>query len=64
MEDSNVDGDGSEVDGDGGGSDGVDGDGSGDTSPSQQDARTETYVRRNSSVVAAELWNSFWKNTD
>jgi hypothetical protein len=32
------------VDGDGGGVDGVDGDGSGGNSPSQQGARTETFV--------------------
>jgi hypothetical protein len=35
----------------------TDGDGSGGTSPSQQGARTETSVPRNSSVVAAELRN-------
>jgi hypothetical protein len=40
------------------------GDGSGGTSPSRQDAGTETSVPRNSSVVVAELWNSFWKITD
>jgi hypothetical protein len=34
------------------------GDGSGGTSPSRQDAGTETFVPRNSSVVAAELRNS------
>jgi hypothetical protein len=61
MGDINVDGDGGEVDGDG---DGVDGDGSGGTSPSQQGAGTETSIRRNSSVAAAELHNSFSKNTD
>jgi hypothetical protein len=37
----------------------TDGDGSGGTSPSQQGARIETSVPRNSSVAAAELWNSF-----
>jgi hypothetical protein len=40
------------------------GDGSGGTSPSQQGAETETYVPRNSSVVAAELQDFFSKNTD
>jgi hypothetical protein len=50
--DSKVDGDGGEVDGDGG-------DGSGGTSASQQGARTETSVPRNSSAVVAELRNSF-----
>jgi hypothetical protein len=59
MGDSNVDGDGGEVNGDGGEGDGVDGDGSGDTSPSRQGAKTETSIPRNSSVVAAELRNSF-----
>jgi hypothetical protein len=39
----------------------TDGDGSGGTSPSRQGAGTETSVPRNSSVAAAELWNSFWK---
>jgi hypothetical protein len=58
------DGDGSEVDGDGGGGNGVDGDGSRGTSPSRQGARTETSVPQNSSVAAAELQNSFSKNTD
>jgi hypothetical protein len=64
MEDSNVDGDGSEVNRDDGGGDGVDGDGSGGTSPSRQGAGTETSVPRNSSVAAAELQNSFSENTD
>jgi hypothetical protein len=64
MEDNNVDGDGGEVDGDDSGGDGVDGDGSRDTSLSRQGAGTETFVPRNSSVTAAELWNSFSKNTD
>jgi hypothetical protein len=35
----------------------TDGDGSGGTSPSRQDAGTETSVPRNSSVAAAELRN-------
>jgi hypothetical protein len=61
MGDNNVDGDGGEVDGDGGG---VDGGSSGGTSPSWQGARTETSVPQNSSVAAAELQNSFSKNTD
>jgi hypothetical protein len=64
MGDSNVDGDGGEVDGDGGGVDGVDEYGSGGTSLSWQGAGTEISVPRNSSVAAAELRNSFWKNTD
>jgi hypothetical protein len=42
----------------------TDGDGSGGTSPSRQGARTETSVPRNSSVVAAELRNSFQKFAD
>jgi hypothetical protein len=42
----------------------TDGDGSRGTSPSRQGARTETSVPRNSSVVAAELRNSFWKFAD
>jgi hypothetical protein len=42
----------------------TDGDGSRGTSPSRQGARIETYVSRNSSVVAAELRNSFWKIAD
>jgi hypothetical protein len=42
----------------------TDGDGSGGTSPSRQGARTKTSVSRNSSVVAAELRNSFWKIAD
>jgi hypothetical protein len=37
----------------------TDGDGSGGTSPSRQGAGTETSVPQNSSVVAAELRNSF-----
>jgi hypothetical protein len=64
MGDSKVRGDGGEVDGDGGGGDDADGDGSGGTSPSRQGARTETSVPQNSSVAAAELQNSFLKNTD
>jgi hypothetical protein len=39
----------------------TDGDGSGGTSPCRQGAETETSVPQNSSAVAAELWNSFWK---
>jgi hypothetical protein len=39
----------------------TDGDGSGGTSPSWQGAGTETSVPRNSSAMAAELRNSFWK---
>jgi hypothetical protein len=35
----------------------TDGDGFGGTSPSRQGARTETSIPRNSSAVAAELWN-------
>jgi hypothetical protein len=42
----------------------TDGDGSGGTSPSWQGAGTETSVPRNSSVVAAERRNSFWKIAD
>jgi hypothetical protein len=42
----------------------TDGDGSGGTSPSRQGTGTETSVPRNSSVVAAELRNSFWKIAD
>jgi hypothetical protein len=42
----------------------TDGDGSGGTSPSRQGAKTETYVPQNSSAVAAELQNSFWKTAD
>jgi hypothetical protein len=64
MEDNNIEGDGGEVDGDGGGGNGVDGNGSGGTSPSRQGAGKETSVPRNSSMVAAELQNSFSKNTD
>jgi hypothetical protein len=59
--DSKVDGDGGEVDGDGG-------DGDGDRwrwlrghFPVRQGAGTETSVPRNSSTVAAELRNCFWK---
>jgi hypothetical protein len=36
----------------------TDGDGSGGTSPSRQDAGTETSVPQNSSVAAVELRNS------
>jgi hypothetical protein len=57
MGDSNIDGDGGEVNGDGGGGDGVDGDDSGGTSPSRQDAGTETSVPRNWSSMAAAWWN-------
>jgi hypothetical protein len=39
----------------------TDGDGSGGTSPSWQGAGTETSVPRNSSTMAAELRNCFWK---
>jgi hypothetical protein len=39
----------------------TDGDGSGGTSPSRQGAGIETSVPQNSSTVAAELRNSFWK---
>jgi hypothetical protein len=42
----------------------TDGDGSGGTSLSQQGARTETSVPQNSSAVAAELRNYFWKIAD
>jgi hypothetical protein len=42
----------------------TDGDGSGGTSPSRQGAETETSIPQNSSVVAAELRNSFWKFAD
>jgi hypothetical protein len=56
MEDSNVDGDGSEVDGDGGG------DGSGGTSPSWQGAETETSIPQNCSLTVAALWNFTGKN--
>ena len=42
----------------------TDGDGSGGTSPSRQGAGTETSVPRNSSAMAAELRNSFWKIVD
>jgi hypothetical protein len=40
------------------------GDGSGGTSPSRQGAGTETSVPQNSSVVAAELWNSYGNFAD
>jgi hypothetical protein len=39
----------------------TDGDGSGGTSPSRQGARTETSIPQNSSAMAVELWNYFWK---
>jgi hypothetical protein len=42
----------------------TDGDGFGGTSPSRQGARIETFVPQNSSTVAVELWNSFWKIAD
>jgi hypothetical protein len=42
----------------------TDGDGSGGTSPSRQGAGTETSVPQNSSMVAAELRNYFWKITE
>jgi hypothetical protein len=42
----------------------TDGDGSAGTSLSRQGAETETSVSRNSSTVAAELRNCFWKITD
>jgi hypothetical protein len=42
----------------------TDGDGSGGTFPSRQGAETETSVPQNSSVVAAELRNTFWKFAD
>ena len=42
----------------------TDGDGSGGTSPSRQGAGTETSAPQNSSTVAAELRNSFWKIAD
>jgi hypothetical protein len=42
----------------------TDGDGFGGTSPSQQGARTETSVPRNSSSAAAELRNCFLKIAD
>jgi hypothetical protein len=64
MGDSNVGGDGGEVDRDGGGGDSVNGDGSGGTFLSRQGAKKETSVPRNSLVAAAELQNSFSKNTD
>jgi hypothetical protein len=37
----------------------TDGDGSGGTSPSRQDAKTETSVPQNSSAAVAELQNCF-----
>jgi hypothetical protein len=40
------------------------GDGSGGTSPSRQGAGIETSIPQNSSAVAAELQNSFWKIAD
>jgi hypothetical protein len=40
------------------------GDGFGGTSPSRQGAGTETFVPQNSSAVAVELRNSFWKIAD
>jgi hypothetical protein len=64
MGDNNIDGDGGEVNGDSGGVDSVDGDGSRGTSPSRQGVGTKTYIPRNSSVAAAKLRSSFWKNTD
>jgi hypothetical protein len=64
MGDSNVDGDGGEVDGDGGGGDGVDGDGFGDTSPSWQGARTETFVPQNWSSTTAAQQNYSGKNAE
>jgi hypothetical protein len=42
----------------------TDGDVSEGTSLSRQGAETETSVPRNSSTVAAELRNSFWKIAD
>ena len=39
----------------------TDGDGSRGTSPSRQGAGTETSIPQNSSTVAAELRNCFWK---
>jgi hypothetical protein len=42
----------------------TDGDGFGGTSPSWQGAGIETSVPQNSSMVVAELWNSFWKIAD
>jgi hypothetical protein len=42
----------------------TDGDGFGGTSPSRQGAGTETSVPQNSSAVAAELRNCFWKIAD
>jgi hypothetical protein len=42
----------------------TDGDGSGGTSPSRQDAGTETSISQNLSTVAAELRNSLWKIAD
>jgi hypothetical protein len=64
MGDSNVKEDGGEVDGGGSGGDGVDGDGSGGTSPSRQGAGIETSIPGNSSVVAVELRDFFWKIVD
>jgi hypothetical protein len=42
----------------------TDGDGSGGTSLSRQGAEIETSVPRNSSTVAVELRNCFWKIAD
>jgi hypothetical protein len=42
----------------------TDGDGSEGTSPSRQGVGTETSIPQNSSAMAAELRNSFWKITD
>jgi hypothetical protein len=42
----------------------TDGDGSGGTSPSRQGARIETFVPRNLSSMAVELWNCSGKNAD
>jgi hypothetical protein len=42
----------------------TDGDGSGDTSPSRQGARTETFVPRNLSSMAAALRNCSGKIAD
>ncbi len=43
---------------------GVDGDGSGGNSPSRQGARTETFVPRILSAMAAELRNFSWMEAD
>jgi hypothetical protein len=42
----------------------TDGDGSGGTSSSRQGAGIETSIPQNSSAVAAELRNYFWKIAD